>query len=433
MSFFTDLLENPTVAGIRATVVGYAEAADLAITSWLSGGVGEQMVQAVTLAAYSSANVAARAIRGFASLDTSVDPGDDDPYDPGNVDLDEVSGNLSAFGENTFGTTRGEKTFANGPALFDNSLGVIARTFAPEALTWTWTGGTPPSPAPTYRNAADPTIYTNPDGTVTVNAGATLEIPIVAEEIGTRSNVPSTGLLSLTTSMVGVTSSNSAPILGSDRENADLYRARCRQAPARISLAGPVDIYSYLATKNLDGTPLLNADGDEVGITRLYVTEESATGNVDVYYADADGVPLAADVTAANLNIATYSYAVPGTRTFGPDLTGGRAAIAVPIAIVGTGKIKRRAGVSDAALKAAAEGEMAIALGLAFRDFPVGGVDQVLGAGVIYTTDLRAIAADAYAGLYNVLVSTPAGASTAVALGRVATLASATFTVTVVP
>lgn len=431
MTFFEDMIANPTLAGARTTIRGYAESAGLKVTNWVTGAVAEQVLAASSIAAYTVGLNVAKIVRGFVSLDTSTDPGDDDAYDDTSADADQVPGMLSAFGENTFGTMRGEKTFANGFFTFDNSAGLVARTFGPGGLTFTWTLNTPPSPRPTYRNAPDASIYVDPGNLVTVNAGATLIIPIVAEEIGTRSNAPPSAI-TMTTTLVGVTGTNALAVLGTDREDAEVYRARCRQAASRLSLGGAAGIYAYLAAKALDGTPLVNADDDEVAITRVYVSEESATGNVDVYYASASGAAVAADVEAANDNISLYALAVPGGMTFGPGVAGGQAATAVAITVVGTGKIKRVAGVADSVLKAAAEAAAEAAVGAAFEDFPIGGVDQVAGAGVIYTTDLRAVASDAYSGLYNVLVTTPAGASTALALGQVATLTSATFTVTVV-
>ncbi len=431
MTFFEDLIADPTITGVRNLIVGYAQGAELVLTNWIVGAVGEQTLATVATAVYVQSKTAARTIRGFASLDTSSDPGDEDAYDSGNVDLEEAAGFLSTVGENWYGTTRGSETFANGTVTFDNSLGSVARTFAPDALTFTWTGGTPPSPAPTYRNAPDPAIYVNADGTVTVAAGDTLDIPVEAEELGTGSNAPA-GTLSLTTTLVNVTATNAAAVLGTNREDRLLYIERCRQASARVSLGGAAAIYEYLSSKNLDGTPLLNDDGDQVAITRVWFTDESTNGTVDGYFASALGAPLAVDVEAANLNIQTYALATPGAITFGPDPDGAVAATAVPITVVGTGKIKRRVGMTDIDLAATAKAAMESAVTEAFADFPIGGMDQSFGAGSIYTTDLRAIAADAYGGLYNVLVSTPAGASTALALGEVATLASATFTVTVV-
>lgn len=426
MSFFDEALTGETLEAIKAKVIAYAAGAELAITDWISGGTGEQLFQAFSLSLHSATQVVARVTRGFASLDTSTDPGDVDDFDAGNEDLEAASGFLSAYGANTYGTPRGGATFASGFYTFTNA-GPGARTFAPDTLTFTWTVSPPGDglPAPTYRNGADDTIYTNPDGTVTVAAGTSLEIPIVAEEIGSRSSAPASAI-TLTTTLTGVTGTNADAVTGTDREDATVYRARCRQAPARVSLGGPADAYAYLAAKNLDGTPLLNASGNATGITRVQVSQDSATGVVNVAYGSADGEPIGEDVTAANTNIEAEAFAVPDAITFT-----GAAATEVSIHVVGSGKIRARAGVTEAAVKAA----IVAALEDAFAEFPIGGVDQDgAGAGVIYTTDLQAVAARAYPGLYDVLVTTPAGATTALTFGQVATpnTVAGDWTVTIV-
>jgi hypothetical protein len=62
------------------------------------------------------------------------------------------------------------------------------------------------------------------------------------------------------------------------------------------------------------------------------------------------------------------------------------------------------------------------ALDAAFANFPIGGVDSVNGAGVVYTTDILATVAKAYVGIYDVTLTLPAGVSTAIVLGHVATV-----------
>lgn len=413
MSLYDEIIQSETLAAVRARIVGFAQAADLQITNWISGGVGEQILQAVAATTFATTSTVAKAIRGFTSLDLSVDPGDPDPYDASNELLAPAPGLLSAFGENTFGTKRAEASLAATTVLFDNSAGLVARTFAPYALTFTWTvdlGGGIPDPPPTYRNAEDATIYVNIDGTVTVPAGATLEIPVVAEEVGTRSNA-GIGALSLTTAMTGVVASNITPIVGSDREAPEVYRERCRQSGARLSFDGPADAYTYFASKNLDGTPLLNSLGAPVAISRAQVTQDSDTGIVNAWFADDDGAPIAEDVTAANDNIERLAFVVPDAITYT-----GAAATQVVVAVAGTVKIKAAPGVSAAIVKTA----ILAAIAKLERTYPIGGRDQDAGGnGVLYTDDIQGAVANAYPGLYAAAVTTPAGATTALSVGWV--------------
>lgn len=428
MSIYDDLIANETITSVRNRVIGYAAAAELAITSWIPGDVAEQMLQTFALALYAGSLTISSLTRGYTSLDTSVDPGDLDPYDATNINKDPVPGLLSSFGLNTFFTKRIDATFATGFYTLTNN-GTSAQTFGPESLTLTWTANSPPTPAPTYRNVADVSIYTNPGGTVTLAAGDSLTFPVAAEQIGTRSNAPPSSL-SLTTTLPGCSGTNAEPVLGTDRESADYFRARCREAPARVSLAGPGDAYRYFAKTNLDGTPLLNGSASPVNITRTYVSQDSTTGIVNVFFASPAGAATSEDVTAANTNIETQCFAVPGCITYT-----GLAAVEVSLHPVGSGRIRARSGMTTTALQNAVKQAIVAALVAAFAGFPIGGFDQTDGAGVIYTTDLRAIVATAYPGLYDALITTPAGATTPIALGQVATLINtvADWTIAVVP
>ncbi len=426
MSLFDDLVNGVTTeSSIRAKALSLATSAGLLVTDWIVGAVSQQMLEAMIAIAFQYTSNETIIVRGFASLDTATDPGDPDAFDPNNINLEPTPGFLSNMGANFFGTTREGETFATGFWTFNNTAGLVPRTFGPRGLTLTWTGGSPPSPAPTYHNAADPSIYTNPDGTVTVSAGASLVIPIEADAIGIGSNAPAS-TISLTTTLLGVTGTNAAAVLGTDREDPDTYRERCRQADARLSLAGPTDAFRYLAAKNLDGSPLVNANGDPSSITKIYASEDSSIGRIDLYFASPSGPAISDDVDAANENILAQAYVDADAINIGPGLPGGFAATATSIHVVGTAKIRAK----DAALGAAAIKQKIVdALTAAFASDvfnPIGGLDQTSGAGFIYTTDIRAAAAVSFPGLYDVLVTTPAGASTAIALGHVATLNSTT-------
>ncbi len=96
-----------------------------------------------------------------------------------------------------------------------------------------------------------------------------------------------------------------------------------------------------------------------------------------------------------------------------------------------TAKIKARPGQAPAALISEAQAAIAASLSAFFsspEDAPIGGVDQVAGAGVIYTSDVQDAVKDAYDGLYglaNFVILGGGGVSTAMAVGRVPTLIAA--------
>lgn len=409
MSLFDDIITSETLTNIRERVISFADAAELKITSWVVGDTGQQIFEAVTQVVYTYSLVVTRITRGFASLDTSTDPGDPDPFDPGNVNLPAAAGFLSNLGRNVHGTERSEETFATGFVGFVNA-GIVARTFFPQALVFTWTANTPPTPAPTYRNSADPDIYTNPDGTVTVLAGTTLVIPVTAEERGTRSNTPASSL-ALTTTLFGCTATNGAAVLAVDREDANVYRERCRQAASRLSFAGPNDALAYLAAKNLDGTPLLNVSGNPVNINRASVSADSSTGSVVAYFASPAGAAAAEDVAAANTNIEVNTYAIADAITYT-----GLAAAALPVSVVGSARVKNRTGI----LTTTEVAQLIVdRLTVYSPTLPIGGLDQAGGVGYLYKVDLEGEARVAYLGLYDLVVSIPASAATGIAAGVV--------------
>jgi hypothetical protein len=430
MSLFDDAIAGFASSQVRATVLGYLQGAGLKVTNWRVISVGKQMFEGFVAASHAYVSAQSVIVRGFASLDTSTDPGDVDAYDPLNQTLPAAPGFLSAMGANVHGTTRQEASFATGFCTFVNA-GPGARVLSPGAVIWTWTAGSPPEPPPTYINTNDASIYL--DGTVTVPAGTSIVLPVRCEVIGAIGSAPSNSL-SLTTTLVGCTSTNPNAIIGNDREDAATYRVNCRQAAARLSLGGPSDAYAYLAVKNLDGTVLLNDAVVPVptSITRVQVTQDSSTGIVDAYYASASGAAIAEDITAAVRNTKFNAMAVPDAITFT-----GYAATPAVLHVVGTAKIKARIGITA---QAVAEG-MVAALVANGKTIPVAGVDQVANAGVVYTSDLEAFARSGYPGVYDVVVTTPAGASTALAVGVVAVIQSVAgdgagsddWTVTVVP
>lgn len=430
MSLFDDAIAGLAISQVRTTVLGYLQAAGLKVSNWRVIGVGKQMFEGFVAASQAYVSSQSAIVRGFASLETSTDPGDVDDYDPNNQDLPAAPGFLSAMGGNFYGTTREDANFATGICTFLN-LGTGARVLSPGSVIWTWTVGTPPDPPPTYINTNDPSIYL--DGTVTVPAGTSIDLPVRCQVQGLIGSAPANSL-SLTTTLVGCSSTNPAAIVGNDREDAATYRTRCRQAPARLSLGGPSDAYAYLATKTLQGAVLLNDSVPPVptSITRVQVTQDSSTGIVDAYYASGSGAAIADDISAAVRNTKFNAFAVPDAITFT-----GHAAITTTIHVVGTARIKSRIGITA---QAVAQGIVAslVANG---KTIPVGGVDQIANAGVVYTGDLEAFARAGYTGVYDVVVTTPAGLSTAIAAGHVAViqsvagngLGSGDWTVTVVP
>ncbi len=386
-----DLITPHSEETVRVGLKGFMTGAGLKVTNWRVGDIVQQMFEASIGIVRAFQSIVFQGIRGTASLDLATDPGDVDPYDANNVNLEPAVGFLSTKGSGDYGVERGAATFATGRILFTNA-GPTARTISPDGLTFTWTAGTPPAPAPTYKNSPDASVYTDAGDTVTVDVGASVYLPVTCDVLGVIGSCPSSSL-SLTTTLVGCTATNPEPISGSDRQDAEQYRVLCRAAQSRLSFAGPEEAYLYFATRNYDGTPLLNGTGGEVGITRVWLSPGSTTGIVTVYYATDAGAPVSGDVTAANANIELNSLMIGGCITFV-----GAGATESVVAVTGTASIKARSGLNLLTVREA----IVTALAEAWPDFPIGGFDNDGSNGVIYESDVEAIAKGAYAGLYDV-------------------------------
>lgn len=454
MTAFTDYLVPETLASIRAKMKGYMVAAGSAVTDWIIGAVSQQILEAVNQANWTEAGEVSALVRGYASLDTSTDPGDIDPYDPTIATLTPAPGFLSQKGEGDYGTPRIGQTFATGQVTLTNGYSG-AVTFAVGALTFTSSG----PGNPTYRNTNGGPIYSrpgggtiaaNPDGSLTVPAGLDVFLPVQAEVIGTGSNA-SGGQLSLTTTLAptGVTATNANSILGSDREAADLYRDKCREAAALTSPNGPADSYRYLATTARDdGTYGKSTTGNPIGVTRVYVSEASSTGIVGVYLANASGGAAVGStnrgIIDALIRTTPGVIAVPNTITITVSLATDTT-IAVTYSVKGKASLvpggatagTYTTGGGPPAPVAAVFSAIAANLAAYLASVPIGGNDQSGGAGVIYTKDLETavvttMIGNVSIGLYDPSVTTPATSTTAIALGHVGILGSVSGTLVLV-
>lgn len=443
-----------TVDGVRAKIVGFAALGRLKISNWIAGSVGQQILETVAQTVQAATTIIAPAIRGFASLDTSVDPGDPDPYDPANASLPWSRGFLSDLGEGTYGTPRGQETYATGALNFANTgPGAVVQTIpASPTLTFQSTVANAAGLFPTYRNA-------NPTP-LTVGVGVTISLPVVAEVSGSSYNAAGGQVTVQVNALPGVTVTNPDAIIGQDLQGADDYRAACREAASLTSPNGPADSYRYLAvTGRDDGTWGNSTTGNSIGITGIYVSQDSSTGIVTVYYkGPAGGGGLAAALPNASgpftagsttpVQAANYLITqTPGVIAVADAITfSGQAATDVTINIVASVAVPGSAIGASAGTytypgtNPAAVTKVFLAWVATFESFfassPIGGFDQTAGAGTIYQDDLRGL-------LYKIqvtpginlpthhgVINTPSG-PTAIALGHDAVLGTVTLTLVV--
>ncbi len=458
MSLYLYIAE--TVDSVRSKVVGYAQSGRPKITNWISGGVGQQILEAVANTVAGLTVQQARAIRGFASLDTSVDPGDADPYDPGNAALAPDAGYLSDKGSNEYGTGRIGETEATGSINFINTgAGAVNQSLPAFSVTFQRDTADADGFQPTYRNSAAIVCGAG----VSLTAALGTAVPIICETAGTSGNASAGHVTILVTTLPGVTVTNPAAVLGTDRQSAEDYREACREAAALTSPNGPSDAYRYLATTGRDdGTWGNSTTGNSLGITKIQVSGDSTTGTVDVYYAGASGgAALSGTVLATTgpmvgmtfVQAANYLISqtpgvisVPDGFNFGPSGSGGVAATDVTVNVTYTVKALASSvpgssagtyttGGSPPAVVAAVFAAIDAAYDAFFIPFPMAGDDQTAGAGVLYTDDLLGVlyrvplASGVILASYGCAVSVPAaGGSTALALGHDAIYGTGTGT-----
>lgn len=264
-----DLLVPYTADAVRATLVSNLVAAKIPADKWKPGGVFS------TILTYVAAFIA-----GASTLWSQA-------FGAGWVET-ASGGWLRVVAYYVYGVTPQDATFATGQLTLTNSSGNIYNYSAGQAIFQDSTT------KQTYVNAASFTLGAN--GTVTID--------IEAQVAGTASNAAPGEIDTLVTSMLGVTCSNAAAVVGLDAQSDDSIKTDCMNRRAASSVRGPRTAYAYYATRTpgLNGQPdttLLNSLGLPVNINRILVSTASHTGDVTVYLASPAGAAIAVDVTAA--------------------------------------------------------------------------------------------------------------------------------------
>lgn len=165
-----------------------------------------------------------------------------------------------------YGVKKEYASFAEGEVTLVNSGGGIY-LLDPDDLTVS-----NPTTGKQYRNT----------GSVSLGALATVTIPIRAVEAGSASTSSPGTITELVTTLIGVTCTNAAPVVGLDEEGDPELRVRCAEKLGALSPFGPWDAYSFAARN------ARRADGTRVGVTRVR-TKKDGYGNVTTYVATSSG------------------------------------------------------------------------------------------------------------------------------------------------
>lgn len=455
LALLAQLLQLPDAAATKASIIAIMAAADPPIdaTAFILGEPTERWIDASATALDAWGAIPTMATRAL-FLRLATDPGDvaDDGVPDQSADQTPRPGMLSAVGAGWFGTIREDELFAIVFVVVTNTTGGPV-TFKPFDLTAERNFAGPDGGRPTYRNAPDPSVYTNFDGSVTLSNGASRTLTFVADLIGTGSSATGGSVDTLVTQSFGpLTVTNPTAGLGRDREDRASYIGRCILADASNAPGGPVKAYRRAATTAKAGGALLNyATGNPVGITDAYVLPDSDTCVATGYLYGPSGSVGTTDVSTANANI--LGVPIPATLgNFGladpigvlPDCVGIAPNVSDPITTVGfssatrtsidvswSGKILASkvpgavpgiyaSDVSPPPWAAALFTAVEIAIDAYLVGLGPGGLDQVAGAGFVYTLDIGDVARETQPGLYNVVVSLPSTSSTSISLGHIA-------------
>jgi hypothetical protein len=150
----------------------------------------------------------------------------------------------------------------------------------------------------TALNSSTQQTYTN-TAPFTLNALATLDIPIACTVAGTIGNANPTAVDTLVTSLLGVTCSNAIAVVGQDALGDAALRQLCLDSLGVRSVRGPRSAYAYairVATNPVTGAPV-DIDG------RFTVSPSSHTGVITIYVSSPSGAADPNDVIGVQNSI----------------------------------------------------------------------------------------------------------------------------------
>lgn len=255
MAFFSvaDLTKPATRAEVQASIYRALAILGVNTTAWSSGAVVRTMVVA-----------ASAMLSALSSLQAQI-------AQSGFLDL--ATGDwLTLVARYVYGVKREDATFASGVVTLTNSGGGIYVIDPGDLIVAKPVTGDPNS-GKTYRNTT----------AFVLGAGATLTgIPISAVEAGAASTAAAGEITVLVTSLLNVTCTNPAALVGLDVESDAALRLKCSEKLGALSPMGPWDAYAYAARNAHRST------GEPCGVTRTR-TLKDGYGNVTLVVASATG------------------------------------------------------------------------------------------------------------------------------------------------
>jgi hypothetical protein len=245
----------------------------------------------------------------------------------------------------------------------------------------------------TYRNLEHVTI---PPGPATV-----VSVAVIATEAGSASTSGAGEITQLTTTLLGVTCTNPAAVVGRDAETDPALRSRCSEKLGALSPFGPWDAYAS-AVRNAT-----RPDGTSLGINRFRMVKDGY-GNVITYVATPSGeVPGDANDPSTDLGIANEAIqhdAAPLAVTATIE-----TADALPVPITYEAWIYNTIGRTEAEIIQTINARLAPFM----SSQPIAGNrtdPEVPSGGKVYVETIRSTIVSAFpAHIFRVVISAPAG------------------------
>ncbi len=253
--------------------------------------------------------------------------------------------------------------------------------------------------------------YRNLNALTIPASGSLADVAIQADIVGIAGDAAPGEITTLVSALVGVTVTNPVAVLGADEETTSALVARTRAKLGSLSPLGPKDAYNYVAQ-----TPELAATSTP--ITRSKTTADSATGEVTVYCATAEGAPISGDIDI--VQAALDKWAEPWCVT-------ATAVAANELSVDITYQVWIRTSLTSAQVQTAIE----LALLHYLASVPVGGVVVPPDDGSIYVESITHVIHTTFPGIERVLVTIPA-ADLDLAAYEVPVLGTITPTITII-
>lgn len=250
----SDLIKSLTADEVKATILSILESLDFPVASWAKGAIIRTIIAAFS-----------KVVSTFTELQVLVAKSGFLDYAEGDW--------LTLLAEQVYNVTRNPATQATGFLTLNNSAGGDY-PYAAQALRFY-----NPATGKLYRNTGAFHLHPLETGLV---------IPIEAVELGADSTSAAGTITALETTLIGVTCSNAAEVVGFNAESDPDLRLRCRLKLGSLSPNGAADAYDFVArSTDLNGG---------VTVTRTRPVLDSDTGQATLYIAGPSGAIGAPDV-----------------------------------------------------------------------------------------------------------------------------------------